>query len=110
MAGRTFIDGTVEDARTLLTMGLEAIRDPATGLVTVREKVTGKSHAEALKTLLDSPRFQVFQKPKGAGGGTGGSGQPVVPGVNPTTDAFMRHLANSGNTTAPTEYVPLGRR
>ena len=82
--GRVFVGetseqraGTAAMVRRLLQEEFEAGRD-ASGVLVVREKVTGRPATEVLRERLDSPSFAIFFAPTTRGGsGSDGSRPPA---------------------------------
>jgi hypothetical protein len=86
--GRAFVGETPEHraaaaamVRRLLQDEFEATRDGSGGLV-VREKVSGRPAADALRERLDSPEFAIFFAPTSRGG-SGADGTRPAPAPTP---------------------------
>jgi hypothetical protein len=84
--GRAFVGDSPEQrssaaamVRRLLQDEFETVRD-ASGALVVRDKVSGRSAAEAIRERLDSPQFAIFFAPSSRGGsGSDGTRPPALP-------------------------------
>jgi hypothetical protein len=84
--GRSFVGDTPEQksaaaamVRRLLQDEFETVRD-ASGSLLVRDKVSGRSAAEAIRERLDSPQYAIFFAPSSRGGsGSDGTRPPALP-------------------------------
>lgn len=77
-------DAARDDAIEKLEYRLEAVRDPATGTVTVRDKKTGQDGATFVKAWLDSASHLRKASTTGGAGATGGDRTTPTPGSTDT--------------------------
>lgn len=94
LAGTAFADKeAAAAARALVALGLESVRDPATGQVVVREKATGRPAAEYVAAWLASSVAARLLAPTTRGGAPF-AGSPPVP--TPNGSAAGRQARNLG--------------
>jgi hypothetical protein len=114
VAGVTFISPEAgAQARKLAADRLEAVRDPATGAVTVREKGTLRPAADAMKAWVGSADAKHFLAPTSRGGaGTTGTdqGAPATPPPTnlPLDEQLVAHL--KGKAASAPKHYGLARR
>jgi hypothetical protein len=109
MAGREFVsEYAAAQLRELLTEQFETQRD-ASGNLVVREKVSGRPAADALKELLDAPSYAHFFKSTGRGGAGTDGARPTSGSATNTdqTDAFMANWRSGQEQMKKGIYNPI---
>jgi hypothetical protein len=109
-------ESAARDARELLDARFEAARDPATGLVVVKDRRTGKPADAAVREWLTSDAAAHYLRPtaKGGAGARGGDVPPPPPSDKPKTWAEMAIAAERQRRETATAgygltYVPPAR-
>ena len=96
LTGREFIsEHAAQQLRQILTDQFETQR-VASGSLVVREKVSGRPAADALRELLDAPTFAHFFKPTSRGGAGTDGARPAganAPNEDPTEAYMARYRA-----------------